>query len=99
MLIIGGLGSGKSNVSLELLKHQQTDIKKTFLNVKDPIQSKYQLLIKKSVKVGMKKIKHPKAFLGSSRTTDTVYGNLNDYNPTKKKSAVSVSWYNSRYGS
>ena len=47
----------------------------------------------------MKKIKHPKAFLGSSRTTDTVYGNLNDYNPTKKKSAVSVSWYNSRYGS
>ena len=48
MLIIRGLGSGKSNVSLELLKHQQTDIKKTFLNVKDPIQSKYQLLIKKA---------------------------------------------------
>ena len=48
MLIIGGLGSGKSNVLLELLKHQQTDIEKTFLNVKDPIQSKYQLLIKKA---------------------------------------------------
>ena len=39
----------------------------------------------------MKKIKHPKAFLGSSRTTDTVYGNFKDYNPTKKKGAVSVS--------
>ena len=99
MLIIGGLGSGKNNTLLELLKHQQTDIEKTFLTVKDPIQSKYQLLIKKSVKVGMKKIKHPKAFLGSSRTTDTVYGNLKDYNPTKKKSAVSVSLYDSRSGS
>ena len=81
----------KSNVLLELIKQQQTDIDKVCLNVKDPIKLKYQLIIKKREKVEIKNIKHPKAFLGSSQTIDNFYGNLKDFNPTKKKSADSVS--------
>ena len=40
ILIIGGSGSGKSNVLLNLIKHEQIDIEKPYLNVKDPFESK-----------------------------------------------------------
>ena len=45
ILIIGGLGSGKTNVSLNLIKHQWPDIDKIYWYIKDPFESKYQLLI------------------------------------------------------
>ena len=35
ILIIGGSGSDKTNVSLNLIKHQGPDIDKTYLYVKD----------------------------------------------------------------
>ena len=44
ILIIGGSGSGKTNVLLNLIKHQRPDIDKMCLYVKDPSKSKYQLL-------------------------------------------------------
>ena len=36
-LIIGGSGSGKSNVLLNVMKHQQQDFYKIYLYVKDPL--------------------------------------------------------------
>ena len=54
ILIIDGSGSGKTNVLLNLIKHQQPDIDKIYLYVKDPFESKYQLLINGRVKVGIK---------------------------------------------
>ena len=45
ILIIGGSGSGKANVLLNLMKHQRSDIGKTYLYVKHAFESKYQLLI------------------------------------------------------
>ena len=44
ILIIGGSGSGKTNVLLNLIK-QQPDIENIYLYVKDQFESKYQLLI------------------------------------------------------
>ena len=41
ILIIGGLGSGKTNVLLNLIKHERPDIDKIYLYVKDPFESKY----------------------------------------------------------
>ena len=41
ILITVGSGSGKSNVLLNLIKHQQPDINKIYLYVKDPFESKY----------------------------------------------------------
>ena len=39
VLITGDLGSGKTNVFVNLIRHQQPDIGKIHLYVKDPIQS------------------------------------------------------------
>ena len=44
-LITGGSGSGTTNVLLNLIKDQRPDIDKIYLYVKDPFESKYQLLI------------------------------------------------------
>ena len=44
ILIIGGSGSGKTNVLLNLIKYQQPDIDKIYLYVKDTFKSKYQLI-------------------------------------------------------
>ena len=41
ILIIGGSGSGKNNMLLNLIKHQRPDIDKTYLYVKGPFKSKY----------------------------------------------------------
>ena len=41
--IIGGSGSGRTYVLLNIIKHQRQDIKQIFLYVKDPFESKYQL--------------------------------------------------------
>ena len=57
VLIINGLGSGKTNVLLNLIKNQQPEIDKTYLYVKYPFKSKYQLLIKGREKVGIEKSK------------------------------------------
>ena len=59
ILIIGGSGSGKTNVLLNLIRHQHPDTDKIYLYVKDPLQSKYQLLINGREKVGIKKLKNP----------------------------------------
>ena len=57
IFIIGGSGSGKTNVVLNLIKYRRPDIGKIYLYVKDPFESKYQLLIKGREKVGIKKSK------------------------------------------
>ena len=44
ILIIVGLGSGKTNVLRNLIKHQQSDIERVYLEVKDLFKSNYQLL-------------------------------------------------------
>ena len=57
ILIIGGSGSEKTNVLLNLGKHQQPDIDKIYLYAKDPFRSKYQLLINGREKEGSKTVK------------------------------------------
>ena len=52
ILIIGGSGSGKTNVLLNLIKNQP-DIDKIYLYAKDPYETKYQYLIKIREKVGL----------------------------------------------
>ena len=51
MLIIGGFGSGKTNVLLNLIEEQDSDeiIDKTDLYAKDINEPKYHFLIKKDV--------------------------------------------------
>ena len=61
---------------------------KIYLYLKDPFESKYQLVINGREKVGIKKLKNPKVFIDVLLKIDSVYGNLEDYNPKKKKKSV-----------
>ena len=61
ILIVSYSGSGKTNVLLNLMKHQQRDIDKIYLYGNDSFQSKYQLLINGREKVGIKKLKQSKS--------------------------------------
>ena len=61
ILVIGGSGSGKPNVLLNLINKQE-DIDEIYFYVKDPYEAKYQLLINKRENVGMDHFKDPKAF-------------------------------------
>ena len=77
---------------LNLIKYQWPDIDKIYLYVKDSLKSKYQLLTNGREKVGNETLKYPKALIDYSWTNDDVYENLEDYNPTKKKSVNSIWW-------
>ena len=88
ILIIACSGSGKTNVLLNLIKHQRPDIDKIYLYVKDPLESRYQLLINGRERIGIKELKNPKPFIKHLQTIDYVYENLEDYNPTKKSKVL-----------
>ena len=75
---------------LNLTKNQQPDIDKIYLYVKHPFKSKYQLFINGREKVGIKKLKNPKALTDYSQTIDDVSENFEDYNPTKKRRVLVV---------
>ena len=62
ILIIGGSGSRKTNVLLNLIENQ-LDIDKIYLYAKDPYEEKYQYLIKIHKKVSLKRFNDPKAFV------------------------------------
>ena len=62
ILIIGGSGSGKTNLYLNLIENQP-DIDKIYLYAKDPYEWKYQYLINKREGVGVNHFNDPKAFL------------------------------------
>ena len=92
MLIIGGSGSGKANLLLNLIKEQDSDnlIDKIYLYAKDLHDPKYKFLIKKREDVGIKYLNDPKAFTEYSAYMEDVYNNINDYNPNRKRKILIV---------
>ena len=62
ILIIGGSGSGKTNVLLNLIENQP-DIDKIYLYAKDPYEPKHQYLITKREGIGINHFNDPKAFI------------------------------------
>ena len=62
ILIIGGSGSGKTKLLLNLTENQPY-IDKIYLYAKDPYESKYQYLINKRGSVGINHFKDRKAFI------------------------------------
>ena len=72
ILIIGGSGSRKTNLLLNLIENQP-DIDKIFLYAKDPYESKYQYFINKRECVGINHFNDPKAFIEYSNDMHDVY--------------------------
>ena len=62
ILIIGGSGSEKTNVLLNLIEKQPV-IDKIYLYAKDLYEAKYQYLINKRKTVGIDHFNDPKAFI------------------------------------
>ena len=87
ILIIGGSGSGKTNVLLNLIE-DQPDTNKIYLNVTDPYEEKYQYLINKRESVGINHFDNPKAFIKYSNDIRDVYKNINYYNPNKENKLI-----------
>ena len=61
ILIIAGSGLDKIDMLLNLIHYQLTDIEKVYLQVKDPFESKYPLLIDFTEKLRIKKLQKSKA--------------------------------------
>ena len=89
IVIVGGSRSGKTNASLNLISNQP-DTDKIHLFAKDEYEGKYQYLINKREKVGLKHYDDPKAFIEYSNDMQDVYKNIEDYNPNKKRKVLIV---------
>ena len=83
ILIIGGSGSRKTNLSLNLIENQP-DINNIYSYAKDPYKSKYQYLIDKREGVGINHFNDRKALIEYSSDMRDVYKNIDDYNPDKE---------------
>ena len=60
-LIIGGSGSGKTNLLFNLI-NEEPDIDKIYLYTKGPYKAKYQFLTNKRESTGLKYFNNSKAF-------------------------------------
>ena len=84
ILIIGGSGSGKTNVLLSLINNQP-DIDKIYLYAEDPYESKYQFLINERKTTGLIHFNDPKTFIQYSDDMQDVYKNIDEYNVGKER--------------
>ena len=89
ILIIGGSGSGKTNMLLNLINEQKV-IDKIYLYGKNLSGSKYQHLIKNRENAAIKHLNDSKAFIECSNTMDDVYENIDDYNLNRKRKVLIV---------
>ena len=89
ILIIGGSGSAKTNVLLNLIENQP-DIDKTYFYVKDLYEAKYKYLINKRQSVGINHFNDPKAFIEYSNDLRDVYKNINFYYSYKENKILIV---------
>ena len=89
ILKIRGSGSGKTNALLNLMNYQ-LDIDKICSYAKDPYEAKYQYLINKREKVGLKHYDDSKAFIEYSNDIQNFSLNIEQYNPGKKRKVLKV---------
>ena len=87
ILIIGGSGSGKTNILINFIKKQDYKdvIDKIYLYAKDLNEPQYQFLIEKRENAEKKHYNDPNAFIECSNTMDDVYENIDHYNLSRKR--------------
>ena len=89
MLIIGPSGSGKTNTLLYLINNLHP-VDKIYLYAKDLHEPKYEYLINKREKAGIKNLNDPKAFIEYSDNMDDLLDDINDYNKNRDKKVLIV---------
>ena len=65
-------------------------INKIYLYAKDLEEPKYQLLIDKREKAGLKNLNDKNAFIEYSNKMDDIYENIEDYNKKRKRKVLIV---------
>ena len=88
-LVIGPSESGKTNFLLNSTQKDNNIIDKIYLYAKDLEEPKYQFLIEKREKAGLKNLKDQNAFTEHSNNMDDIYDDIEDYN-TKRKGKVLI---------
>ena len=84
IIIIGGSGSGKTNVLFNII-NKQNDIDKICLYANDLSEPKYEYLIKKREDTGINQVNNPNALIECSNAMDDIYENINDYNLSSRR--------------
>ena len=89
MLIIGPLGSGKTNTLLHLINNLHP-IDKIYLYAKDIHEPKYEYLINKREQAGIKNLNNPQAFIEYSDDMNDALDDINNYNKNRDKKVLIV---------
>ena len=84
-VIIGPSGSGKTNYLLNSIQKDINIIDKIYLYAKDLEEPKYQLLVDRREKSGLKNLNDKNTFIEHSNTMDDILENIEDYNKKRKK--------------
>ena len=82
--IIGPSGSGKTNYLLNSIQKDNDIIDKIYLYANNLEEPKYQLLIDKREKAGLKNLNDKNTFIEYSNAMDDIYDNIEDYNKKRK---------------
>ena len=88
-MIIGRSGSGTTKVLINL-KNEQENFDKIYLYSEDLSEPKYEFLIKKRKNAVTKYLNDPKKITECSGMMNDVYGNIDDYNPSRKRNILIV---------
>ena len=89
-LIIGPSGSGKTNYLLNSIQKDNNIIDKIYLYAKDLEEPKYQFLIDKKEKDGLKNLNDKNTFIEHSSKMDDIFVNSEDYNKKRKRKVLIV---------
>ena len=89
MLIIGPSDSGKTNTLLHLIEKFHP-IDKIYLSAKDTNEEKYQYLINKREKTGIKNLNDPHAFIEYLNDMNDVLEDINNYNKNRDKKVLII---------
>ena len=72
------------------LINEQKDVDKIYLYSKDLSEPKYEYLIKNRENAEIKHLNDSKTFIECSNTMNDIYGNINNYNPNKRRKILIV---------
>ena len=75
----------KTNYLLNSIQKDNNIIDKIYLYAKDLDGPKYQLLINKREKAGLKNLNDPTAFIEYGNSMDDIYDNIEDYNKKRRR--------------
>ena len=81
-------GSGKTNYLLNSIQKDNNIIDKIYLYAKDLKEPKYQFLIEKREKAGLKNLKDVNAFIQCSNTMDDIYDDIENYDKMRKRKVL-----------